>query len=854
LVHDAFGRLVAVQERLNDGTFAATSYAYDANDNLTRSVNADGIVTEIQSDFVGQREKITRGGRVWTYVYDLSGNLVAKTLPYPDGAHVDHYTTRMTYDDLDRLVTHRPAPLDFPPEEWTALGLGNMTYHYDTEPNGIGRLSRMAFPFGFIAYVYDARGNIFEETRHFNLSSAGVPISDTRTTRRAYNALGLVTNVWHADGPTTAASTWTTTFYDKRAFPERVVWHTGTEDITLAAYTRNIAGRVTRQDSPMQTRLWAYDLLGRVNQHQLLVSDGSPPPTVLSQNFRYENLDELQEVTTFVEGIGPRTMHLEYDTQHQLRQVTDDRGYKAQFTYTPGGRLKNAVVAADPSAYQVQPRAVFYDYSSPSDAERLDALVNQVDSTPYATYEYDLAGNVVRRRQFVDGGPPKAWHFTYDGDQTQVRVVNPDGHTEIYYNAQAGERMLALKRDAAGNPERLRFWFGDTEIWYPVAGGETKTWTHVALGQPVARIENRTQVEYSHHSPLGHLLLAVDSDGQLKTAYTYGPFGEVLDARGSTDDHLRRFNGEEYDELSGLLYYGFRYYDPLSLTWTQADPLSRFAPDLAYDEPRRMGLYTLSLNNPLRYVDPNGLQDEPTPPPDAGVPDDPDCPGGICDAGVVEPTEDLPLCGDITGSQECLPNEKWATWCEANPDQCKESYQWFTEGLKTAAWVTLWIAAPKAAFFLSVSTAQNEGEAGSAVVAGVGVGGLRSRVFSPQAIARREAVAEANVAQGIRPRPGAAGALHAKGQTFRAPSGGARTVRSEVQDVLDDIPVAKRSDFHGRCAEPACISKALDAGVDPRGGTIATVKVRAPGNPAHGTPITPCPSCKVLLEVFGIKW
>jgi hypothetical protein len=37
-----------------------------------------------------------------------------------------------------------------------------------------------------------------------------------------------------------------------------------------------------------------------------------------------------------------------------------------------------------------------------------------------------------------------------------------------------------------------------------------------------------------------------------------------------------------------------------------ADPLFRFAPDMAWSEPRLSSLYTYSLNNALRYFDPDG--------------------------------------------------------------------------------------------------------------------------------------------------------------------------------------------------------------------------------------------------------
>ncbi len=65
--------------------------------------------------------------------------------------------------------------------------------------------------------------------------------------------------------------------------------------------------------------------------------------------------------------------------------------------------------------------------------------------------------------------------------------------------------------------------------------------------------------------------------------------------------------GKEQDQLTDLSYYGARYFDPLSLTWTQADPLYRFAPEIAWSQPRRSNAYAFALNNPLRYFDSDGL-------------------------------------------------------------------------------------------------------------------------------------------------------------------------------------------------------------------------------------------------------
>jgi RHS repeat-associated protein len=136
--------------------------------------------------------------------------------------------------------------------------------------------------------------------------------------------------------------------------------------------------------------------------------------------------------------------------------------------------------------------------------------------------------------------------------------------------------------------------------------------SHLHLGgQPVARVTDHATIQQVVHNQLGHLLGAFSEDGTgLDVAFVYGPFGEILAQAGASASYRQRFNGKDLDGLTQLTYYGFRYFDPLSLTWTQADPLYRFAPDVALDEPRRAGLYTFSLNNPLSYVDPTGLDGE----------------------------------------------------------------------------------------------------------------------------------------------------------------------------------------------------------------------------------------------------
>lgn len=113
-----------------------------------------------------------------------------------------------------------------------------------------------------------------------------------------------------------------------------------------------------------------------------------------------------------------------------------------------------------------------------------------------------------------------------------------------------------------------------------------------------------------------------------------------------------------------------------------------------------------------------------------------------------------------------------------------------------------------------------------------------------------EAAADAALAAGR--TTGAAAELRVGGQVFTDVStGGApRVLNGSVQEALDAVPFP-RPGWHGACAEMGCLSQALDAGVNPAGGSIRAVAIGT-SNPGHGLPKVICTSCSAVLEVFGV--
>jgi RHS repeat-associated protein len=144
-----------------------------------------------------------------------------------------------------------------------------------------------------------------------------------------------------------------------------------------------------------------------------------------------------------------------------------------------------------------------------------------------------------------------------------------------------------------------------------------------------------------------------------------------------------------------------------------------------------------------------------------------------------------------------------------------------------------------------------EGEAGLATTSVVTTAGAVAD-DATRAVSRL-AKEVADTAQSARPRPGTVAVLETPQGLFSGTSGSGDPLHPKVKQALDAIPAEARSKFHGNCAEPQCITKALNAGAETAGGKMTAVRVRRPDHPAHGTKIPPCASCAKLQEEFGIK-
>ena len=117
-------------------------------------------------------------------------------------------------------------------------------------------------------------------------------------------------------------------------------------------------------------------------------------------------------------------------------------------------------------------------------------------------------------------------------------------------------------------------------------------------------IPNDTTCEetfFYHSDHLGSTSYITDDHANITQYDAYLPYGELLvDEHSSSEDLPYKFNGKQFDEETGLYYYGARYMDPKISMWLGVDPLMEKYPNVTG--------YCYTMDNPIKFIDPNGKE------------------------------------------------------------------------------------------------------------------------------------------------------------------------------------------------------------------------------------------------------
>ncbi|RIK30999.1 MAG: hypothetical protein DCC55_36935, partial [Chloroflexi bacterium] len=578
--YDGLERLISMEEiNIVNGQQEryTTRYAYDRLGNLTQIIDAQNNVKTMEYDALSRRLRMVDPDKGETlYTYDDNGNLV-KTRD-AKGQEV-HYT----YDAANRPLIER----------WVfnngQADVINTVYHYDADvaPLAAGALNTL----GQIAYVEDQAGTV-----HFSYNPRGQVIGSIRhykdegltfVTRKEYDALEHLTKTIFPDGSAVSYE------YDGRGLLKRISGFV--DDI---AYTASGQRMSITYANGVQTK-YTYDARQRIEQLQT-----SRGQTVL-QDLTY-GLDDVDNIVSITDGRNSKrtendqSQTFSYDSLYRLTQSSGAYG-QIDFAYDAIGNIVRKSSTVD------DPRLNLGEMRYGANEAGPHALT----SAGGVAYTYDANGNLARKGDTTYLWNPRDLLVAVDDGATHSTYVYDSGSQRIKQTVRQGEVVTTtLYPDGSSElrGDQLVFYIFDDEtrmadvITSFDPARLVKGFNDPAPAAPPAAVEKRWYI--ADH--LGSNSLILDSAGEVVAERVYYPFGLTrFEQNGNAMPYS--YTGKELD-ASGLHYYEARYYDSVTGRFISPDPFYLDQPQEGLQDPQSLNLYAYTLNNPLKYIDPDGAR------------------------------------------------------------------------------------------------------------------------------------------------------------------------------------------------------------------------------------------------------
>jgi len=644
-----------------DADKISSTFAYDGIGQMTQVID-DGQHTRtvVSYDALGRRTALDNpeSGLV-TFVYDDSGDLVQKI---DSVLRAKSLSIRYEYDKHRLLREIAPD--------------SQVAYEYGDDPTkyNVGRVIKTTTPDVTTGTAYDKTGEVTSIRRVIKTRQPGQNDYDN-TMSYACNFLGQMTKITYPNAETVSyeydaggqVSAIKGRFlnhdvvyagrigYDE--FGQRILLEQGNGTVTTYDYDparRWLKGLQTVRTSDneiIQNLTYGFYENGDVK----IFTDTSKGKTY-EQKYFYDRRDQLKSA----EGLFR-------DTRSALSRKAD---YRQLYDYDRLGNIreKRSILNRTPAKAEDSELnyANDYKYDNPDKPHQ----ATMVGDTHYM---YDANGNLTKLVpgwEWNGGIEPESPHLTVttasDGHDTGsialglrrepisitrrsgTRYLNWDSQNRLssvsetnmtvdYYYDGEGERRLKVQ----GTEENAyvdRMYEIDNSSSNPVATinvylGDTRLVSKLAILTDPDYYTESGNTFYYHADQLGSSSLITDSKAREYERMAFTPHGEVWQQ--DSLDSLERidllFTGKAPDAETGWYYFGARYLDPITGLWLSGDPaLGDYIPRAPLTKedkeangnlpgmggvfnPVNLALYHYAGNNPVRYVDPDGMMVIPMP-------------------------------------------------------------------------------------------------------------------------------------------------------------------------------------------------------------------------------------------------
>ncbi|MDM5210821.1 DNRLRE domain-containing protein [Peribacillus sp. NJ4] len=538
-----FDKLTSV----TDGNGYKTEYTYDANNNMTSLIDALGRKKSYEYNYNDQVTKKVMPLMTFQYEYDLNGEMSKETLP--SGIQKQYNFNESGNLDTINLLNA---------QDETAI---SYQYQYDA----FDKLTTLLQDGQSIkAYDYNKESNLLEKYGLGSFVQSYTYDDQERLTKRK------------------------TSYQDIFSVQESKTYKENTDDIQKVQYKmgEQVYHSFAYDDNAKnnnQTISVNDDLLKQVSQlndanrlETLTYTSKAQSPFVIAYDYtKNGNISK--------ETVQNKTTTYAYDQNEQLVKEILSNGQENTYSFDKvGNRLTS----------NINDKKITFTYND----------ANQIKTKNDIVYKYDVDGNLIQDENY---------HYTYNAMQQLTVVEQLDGRKIASYTYD--ENGLRLTKTVG---DTIHEYFYNNEV----------------LDMEVIKQNNQVisfrSYEWNQYNPLGMIVKEKDTTDTWTTksyqfttnqrgdvlnirdesdkevgSYTYDAYGNILSVEGDIGkENPIRYAGYYFDDETKNYYLQARYYNPANGSFLALDPHP--GDD---DEPISQNGYTYANNNPVMYVDPNGL-------------------------------------------------------------------------------------------------------------------------------------------------------------------------------------------------------------------------------------------------------
>ena len=256
-------------------------------------------------------------------------------------------------------------------------------------------------------------------------------------------------------------------------------------------------------------------------------------------------------------------------------------------------------------------------------------LGRQVDHVRgYKSYGYDYVNKIgyhkFEQRTYLKYCNGAETFYSYDPQRRRLQnlAVNAGGKTILdsalqLQSIKDNYKTFDLPYNGVDNSDYVngKGFSSDDDT---LEAAQARAMTHTAIDENFKPNDEYEKMQFYYHPDhLGSSSYIINLDGEVSQHIEYVPFGEVFideleltrksAAAGkancnNTWNTPYLFNAKEFDEETGLYYYGARYYEPRLSLWMSVDPLTEKNNDVSG--------YIYCHNRPTILTDPTGMDDD----------------------------------------------------------------------------------------------------------------------------------------------------------------------------------------------------------------------------------------------------